>query len=96
MLGRIGSELAVLAVLCTLTIFFFPAMHGPYSAIHGPVTALQAARAAARLRIAIVQAALKILGNRLICSLVLLAWTARSHKEFRSVNPAECSAILRC
>ena len=44
--GRIGCELAVLALLCVLTVYFFPAMQGPYSVVHGPATALLAARAA--------------------------------------------------
>jgi len=38
--GRIGSELAVMAVFCVLMIFLFPAMQGPYSVVNGPVTAL--------------------------------------------------------
>jgi len=63
---RIGCELAVLTILCVLMIFFFPLMQGPYSVVHGPATALQAARAAARLQIIIVQGALNSLGNFLI------------------------------
>ena len=55
--GRIGFELALVAVLCVLTIFLFPAMQGPYPVVNGPATALQAARAALRVQIAIVQAA---------------------------------------
>lgn len=46
---HLACELSVLAGLCVLAIFLFPAV-GPYSATHGPVTALQAARAVARLR----------------------------------------------
>ena len=58
--GRHGCEIAVLTVICVLMIFFFPVMQGPYSVLHGPVTALRAARAAVHLRLAIVQAALKL------------------------------------
>ena len=58
--GRIGCDLAILAVLCVLSIFLFPAGHGPYPVIHGPVTALQAVRVAARLRLAILAAALAL------------------------------------
>lgn len=54
--GRIGCAIAVAALLCVLTIFFFPAVQGPYSAVHGPVTALLALRAAASVRTAIMSA----------------------------------------
>jgi hypothetical protein len=95
--GRIGCELAVLTVLCVLMIFFFPVMQGPYSVVHGPVTALQAARAAARLRIIIVQGALNSLGNFLISPLVTLSsWMLLSQAEFRSVSVPEYNTILRC
>ena len=55
--SRMAREPALLAVLSVLMIFLFPAMQGPYSAVHGPATALQAARAAVRVKVAIVQAA---------------------------------------
>jgi hypothetical protein len=83
---RIGCELAVLTILCVLMIFFFPLMQGPYSVVHGPATALQAARAAARLQIIIVQGALNSLGNFLISPLVILSWMLLSQAEFRSVS----------
>jgi len=47
---RIEDALAVVALLCVLTIFFFPAVEGPYCAVHGPVTALLSIRASAALR----------------------------------------------
>jgi hypothetical protein len=94
--GRIGCELAVLTVLCVLMIFFFPLMQGPYSVVHGPATALQAARAAARLRIVIMQGALNPLGNLLIFPLVILSWMLLSEAEFRSVSLPEYNTILRC
>src|SRR5579864_2800834 len=93
--GRIGCELAVLTILCVLMIFFFPLMQGPYSVVHGPATALQAARAAARLRIVIVQGALNSLGSFLISPLVILSWMLLSHAEFRSVSVPEYNTILR-
>jgi len=93
---RIGCELAVLTILCVLMIFFFPLMQGPYSVVHGPATALQAARAAARLRIVIVQGALSSLGSFLISPLVILSWMLLSQAEFRSVSLPEYNTILRC
>ena len=94
--GRIGCELAVLTVLCVLMIFFFPVMQGPYSVVHGPASALQAARAAARLRIVIMQGALNPLGILLISPLVILSWMLLSEAEFRSVSLPEYTTILRC
>ena len=94
--GRIGSELAVMAVLCILMIFLFPAMQGPYSVVNGPVTALLAARAAVRLRIAIVQGALNSVGNYLVSPLVVLSWMSLSPAEFQSISLPEYNTILRC
>jgi hypothetical protein len=94
--GRIGSELAVTAVFCVLMIFLFPAMQGPYSVVNGPVTALLAARAAVRLRIAIVQGALNSVGNYLVSPLVVLSWISLSPAEFQSISLPEYNAILRC
>ena len=94
--GRIGCELAVLTILCVLMIFFFSLTQGPYSVVHRPATALQAARAAARLRIVIVQGALNSLGSFLISALVILSWMLLSQAEFRSVRLPEYNTILRC
>ena len=91
--GRIGSELAVMAVLCVLMIFLFPAMQGPYSVVNGPVTALLAARAAVRLRIAIVQGALNSVGNYLVSP---LSGMSLSPAEFQSISLPEYNTILRC
>ncbi|HTR27322.1 MAG TPA: hypothetical protein VMI10_25355 [Terriglobales bacterium] len=93
--GRIGAELAVLAMLCVLTIFLFPLVQGPYSVVNGPVTALQAARAAARIRNAIRSAVRSLQSSR--CRLLaVLARAAEPIIEFESINLAACGSILRC
>jgi len=94
--GRIGCELVVLAVLGILMVFLFPALQGPYSVVHGPATAFQAARAAARVRTAIVQGALNVLGSCLISSLVVVSWMSLSATEFQSVSLPDYNTILRC
>jgi hypothetical protein len=94
--GPPAFELAVVAVFCILTIFLFPAMQGPYSAVHGPVTALQAARSAARLRFAIVQSASHFSPNSLLPSLVQVAWIPALAAELKPLSMAECDSILRC
>jgi hypothetical protein len=62
---RIEGALAVVAVLCVLTIFLFPAMEGPYCAVHGPVTALLSIRASATLRLRMLRSGLTAPRNRL-------------------------------
>ncbi len=94
--GRNGCELAVVAALCVLMIFLFPSMQGPYSVVHGPVSALLAAQAAARVRIAIVQAALRSLGNCLISPLAVLSRMSLPEAGFQAVSLPECTPILRC
>lgn len=95
-LGRIGREFAVLAVVCVAAIFFFPAMQGPYSAVNGPVTALQSAQAAARLRVAIILSASNLLGNFPIPRLAWVSLTRALHIQFQLPDYADCNAILRC
>jgi len=62
-------ELSVLAILCVLSIFLFPAVQGPYSAVHGPVTALQSVRSRIRWFRTMAQAALSL--SRLPFSLLV-------------------------
>jgi hypothetical protein len=57
---------------------------------------LSGARAAARLRIVIVQGALNALGSFLISPRVILSWMLLSQAEFRSVSLPEYNTILRC
>lgn len=98
--GRIGCELAMLAVVCVLTIFLFPAMQGPYSAVNGPVTALQAARTAIRLRKAMVQSALQSLRHRLaapgLAAPAFFSWMSLCETELHSGSLPECTSVLRC
>src|SRR5579859_4790155 len=98
--GRIGCALAVVAVICVLAVFFFPAMEGPYSVVHGPVTALLSARAAAGVRMAIVRAGLNPVRSGRNCAQATpmeLFWIQTSLADFESVtSPVDSSLILRC
>ncbi len=94
--GRVTCELALVAALCVLLIFFFPSIKGSYSSVHGPVTALLALRAAARLRINIVQSALNSLGNRLLSPPVALSRVSLPNAEFQLLSLPQNSTILRC
>jgi hypothetical protein len=94
--GRIGCELAVVALICVLTIFLFPAMQGPYSVVNGPVTSLQAIRAAARTRLLIIQAAFRSLWNYLVSPLSILFRISFSQAGLHSLASPEFDMILRC
>jgi len=94
--GRIGCELAVVAVVCVLTIFLFPAMQGPYPVVHGPVTVFQAARSALRVQVGIVQAALNSQGNSLISPLAVLYSMSFPTAESEATGSPEHSTVLRC
>jgi hypothetical protein len=50
---HLGYKLALLGIVCTLAIFLFPGVSGPYPIVHGPVTALRAMRAWLLLLIAL-------------------------------------------
>ena len=94
--GRITSELAVLTVVCVLMIFLFPSVQGSYSMVHEPVTALLAARAAVRLRFAIVQGVLRSAGNPLISPQVVLSWISVPNAESQLLSLPGYNSILRC
>lgn len=94
--SRIGYKVAVVAVFSILSIFLFPTVQGPYSAIHGPVTALRAVRAAASLHLAILAAAVKVSPVFWVSSPEMLSSFELFGSEFRAVPLSESSTILRC
>ena len=94
--GRIECELAVVAAVCVFSIFLFPPVQGPYSAVNGPVTALQAVRAVARWRCAILAAALTLFFRSQMNSLRELSNTAPSGPEDQRLGFSELGAVLRC
>jgi hypothetical protein len=64
MISRIGT-IALLALLGTLLVFFFPAACGPFTATYGPATAFRAAAA--------FQALLMLLCSSLLVALLQLS-----------------------
>jgi hypothetical protein len=96
---RVEGALAVVAVLCVLTIFFFPGVQGPYCVVHGPVTALLSIRASATLRMRIVRSGLTALRDRLnraYQAQALIAPALVSSTEPPMDDLAACGSILRC
>ncbi len=95
-----GRVLCALVVFCVLSIFFFPGINGPYSAVHGPVTALLSFRAAARLRMAIragVDAIRIYLNAALVLPLLIALKAAVATDEVALNTPsADSVPVLRC
>jgi hypothetical protein len=89
---RLGCKFALLAIVCTLGIFLFPAASGPYPSVHGPVCALRAMRAwmllLAALTLAFAGIAARAEGRSWIVLLFLLA-SSRLRAQPQS-------SVLRC
>jgi hypothetical protein len=67
MVGRVGHQFAILAVLCTVVFFFiFPVVQGPYSVVQGPVTTLASIRARMMLWLGMALAAWRLLSPGLL------------------------------
>lgn len=60
-----GRLLAILAILGTMALLFYPLAYGPYSSTHGPVTVLRAMRDSLLLRISMIAAALALVFTQL-------------------------------
>lgn len=90
----LGSQLAVLVLLCVTVLFFCPAAAGPYAAVHGPVSALQSIRALWKLRWIIATAALSL--NLLGCFLSVFVSFVVSRTNFLSAESPVHTSILRC
>lgn len=90
----LGSQLAVLVLLCVTVLFFCPAPVGPYPAVHGPVTALQSIRALWKLRWSMATAALSL--NLLGCLFSALVRFVVDRSNFLSAESPGRISILRC
>lgn len=89
----------MIAVLCVVALFFFPAPQGPYSAVNGPVTALHSARAAASLRLSLLEAGFNIVKSfsSSITALALFFWTGIATAGFDPKHwTSGSSSLLRC
>lgn len=89
---HLGYELALVAILCTLAIFLFPAVAGPYPIVHGPATALRAMRAWLLLLVALTLALVGV--ARLVATRLGLA--VGFNLILERIDPLEQSSVLRC
>jgi hypothetical protein len=92
---QLSYEVAVLAILCSTALFFFPAVRGPYSAVHGPVTALRSIQKRLRIWLVMALAALHVFGGRLTACHFVLWMLLRSVLSSRW-SPPESALALRC
>jgi hypothetical protein len=92
--GHFRYELAVVAIVCIVSIFLFPIPVGPYCAVHGPATELRALHAAMKLRWVMALAALTLSTLALEIKFRILG---ESFTPVLHLSPAPGSApILRC
>ena len=54
---------ALLALVCVLSMFFFPAPRGSFQSVHGPTTTLRSLRLAVLLLMGMAMAALSLFGR---------------------------------
>jgi hypothetical protein len=92
---HVGYEFAILAAVCALGIFLFPATSGPYSAVHGPVTALLSSRAKLKLCSGLAIAGLSLRWHFLLDGCAALSGLREKVGLPNSVSPEQIS-VLRC
>jgi hypothetical protein len=91
----LSYELTLVAILCIIALFLFPAVQGPYSAVHGPVTALLSIKAKLFLCLTLLSAAMHLLVRYVaICA---CAFRLRADGSFFPVAlDSEQTSVLRC
>jgi len=85
----------MLAVLCTLVVFFCPASQGPFTAVHGPLTALRAWQSASTVLSSIAAIAAVVLAL-LISGLLAVVSPVFMESDALLTSSAANSGILRC
>lgn len=92
---QVSYEFALVAILCTVALFLFPAVQGPYSAVHGPVTALLSLKAKVFLCLALLLAAMHLLA-RCVAVRHLALRIPLDGLFFPASFDSEHAAVLRC
>lgn len=91
---RFTYEVALLAIVCVVGLFFFPAAVGSYTSVHGPVSALLAVRAAMKVRLAMALAGLGF--SHFIFKQCVGPLDCRQNHELILASPPENILLLRC
>ena len=92
---QLSYEFALVAILCTVALFLFPAVQGPYSAVHGPVTALLSLKAKVFLCLALLLAAMHLL-TRCVAVWHLALRGPLDGLFFPASSDSQLAAVLRC
>jgi succinate dehydrogenase hydrophobic anchor subunit len=94
-LRQLSYELTLVAILCIIALFLFPAVQGPYSAVHGPVTALLSIKAKLFLCLTLLLATMHLLVRCVtICA---RGFRPRVDESFLpAALDSEHSSVLRC
>jgi hypothetical protein len=94
-LRQLSYELTLVAILCIIALFLFPAVQGPYSAVHGPVTALLSIKAKLFLCLTLLLAAMHLLVRCVaICACAFRPSVDGSF--LRAALDSEHTSVLRC
>ena len=92
---KFSYQFALLVILCTTTLLFFPVIQGPYSAVHGPATALLSLKAKTLLCLALLLAAMHLLARYLaVCHVAPGILVDRT--SLPASRDSEHTAVLRC
>jgi len=89
---RLGCQFALLAIICTLGIFLFPAASGPYPSVHGPASALRALRAWMLLLAVLSLTFANVAGMAITRSWIDLPFSL----ALSALLPQPPSSVLRC
>lgn len=91
-----GHQFAILAILCTLAIFFFPLVSGPYPVTHGPATDFETVRACQSIVLIIALAALGMLARVAVYFALIVSGSMEIVPRLGLFLPATQMSILRC
>lgn len=84
----------LVTIICTVLIFLFPAVRGPYSAVNGPVTGLRAMVAGLRMRFLIALPAIHLAS--LSVTSCLHKFSSACRTLFLPHSPPHDDLVLRC
>jgi len=93
---QLNCDFAIVAILCTIALFFFPAIHGPYSAVHGPVTTLRSAKTRLQNWFASIFADLQVLAAQLNFRATAASVVHCGEFSLFRSSPLASTSILRC
>ena len=91
-----GHHFAILAILCTLAIFLFPVVSGPYPVTHGPATDFETVQASQFIMLVLALVALAM-ATCVVCYVALTAFgSIEFHRRLHQVLTTSEASVLRC